>query len=63
MNKRRPIHTTLKLSDISKIKQYGNGRLNTGIETILQIAESKQYRTKEQLLKIARKILSDYNEN
>jgi len=57
--RKRAIHTTLKPSDINKLEEYGDGRLNTGIEKVLQIAESKQINVKEQLIKIASQIIDD----
>jgi hypothetical protein len=57
--RKRAIHTTLKPSDINKLEEYGDGRLNTGIEKVLQIAESKQINVKEQLIKIASQIIVD----
>ena len=57
--RKRAIHTTLKPSDINKLEEYGGGRLNTGIEKVLQIAESKQFNVKEQLIKIASQIMVD----
>ncbi len=57
--RKRAIHTTLKPSDINKLEEYGDGRLNTGIEKVLQIAESKQFNVKEQLIKIASQIMVD----
>jgi hypothetical protein len=57
--RKRAIHTTLKPSDINKLEEYGDGRLNTGIEKVLEIAESKQFNVKEQLIKIASQIMVD----
>ncbi len=36
------IHTSLSLSTINKLKGYGKGRINAGIEIVLKIAESKK---------------------
>lgn len=57
--RKRAIHTTLKPSDITKLEEYGEGKLNIGIEKALEIAESKQYNVKEQLIKIASQIMID----
>jgi hypothetical protein len=57
--RKKTIHTTLKQSDIAKLKDYGDGKLNTGIEKVLEIAESKQYNVKEQLIRIASKIMNE----
>ena len=42
MNIKRPIHTTLSKENIHKLKEYGDGILNIGIERALEIAESKK---------------------
>lgn len=59
MTIKRPIHTTLFPTTIAKLERYGNGTLNVGIEKVLEIAESKQYNVKSELVKIAEHILSE----
>lgn len=57
--KKRAIHTTLKQSTIAKLEEYGDGKLNNGIETVLEIAESKQNDVREQLYRIASHIITE----
>ncbi|MCL7414345.1 MAG: hypothetical protein M8353_12165 [ANME-2 cluster archaeon] len=57
--KKRSIHTTLKPSTIEKLEEYGDGKLNVGIEKVIEIAESRQNNLKEQLNRIALKIITE----
>ena len=57
--KKRAIHTTLKPSTIAKLEEYGDGKLNNGIETVLEIAESKQNDVRKQLYRIASHIITE----
>ncbi len=57
--KKRSIHTTLKPSTIAKLEEYGDGKLNNGIETVIEIAESRQNNLREQLNRIASQILAE----
>jgi len=57
--RKRAIHTTLKPGDITKLEEYGEGKLNIGIEKVLEIAESKQYNVKEHLIKIASQVMNE----
>ena len=57
--KKRSIHTTLKPSTIAKLEEYGDGRLNNGIEAVLGIAESRQDNLREQLNRIASLIITE----
>ena len=59
MNIKVPIHTTLTPLHVQKLKEYGQGRINDGIETVISLAESKQYNTKKELKRIANKILNE----
>ncbi|MDF1556735.1 MAG: hypothetical protein P1P80_00930 [ANME-2 cluster archaeon] len=56
---KRSIHTTLKPSTINKLEEYGDGKLNMGIETVLEIAESRQNNVREQLFRIASQIIAE----
>ena len=38
---KRPIHTTLHQNDIQELIDYGDGKLNIGIENVLRIAKQK----------------------
>lgn len=57
--KKRSIHTTLKPSTIAKLEEYGDGKVNDGIETVLEIAESRQNNLREQLNRIASLIITE----
>ncbi len=39
---KRSIHTLLSVSTINKLKGYGKGRINAGIEIVLKMVESKK---------------------
>ena len=41
MNIKRPLHTTLHQNDIQELIEYGDGKLNVGIETVLRMAKQK----------------------
>lgn len=41
MNTKQPIHTTLNKIHVQKLKEYGDGKINKGIERVIEIAESK----------------------
>ena len=41
MVKKKPIHTTLHQKDIQELMEYGDGKLNVGIENVLRIAKQK----------------------
>ena len=41
MNIKRPIHTTLSPNDVQELIEYGDGKLNVGIETVLRMAKQK----------------------
>ncbi len=58
-HQKRSVHTTLKPSTIAKLEEYGDGKLNKGIETVLKIAESKQNDLREQLYLIASHIITE----
>ncbi|MBW6517823.1 MAG: hypothetical protein K0A89_04905 [ANME-2 cluster archaeon] len=57
--KKRSIHTTLKPSTIAKLEEYGDGKLNIGIEKVIEIAESRQNNLREQLYRIASQIITE----
>lgn len=57
--KKRSVHTTLKPSTIEKLEEYGDGKLNAGIEKVIEIAESRQKNLREQLNRIALKIITE----
>lgn len=54
---KRQIHTTLEKSTYEKLIKYGGGSLNAGIEKAVEISESKMYNVREELRKIADKVL------
>ena len=57
------VHTTVTKDTLNKLKnKYGSGSLNEGIENVMKIAETKQFDIKEELLRIANKVLSEYRE-
>ncbi len=57
--KKRSIHTTLKPSTIAKLEEYGDGKLNNGIEKVIKIAESQQNDLRNQLNRIASQIIME----
>ena len=57
--KKRSIHTTLKPSTIEKLEEYGDGKINNGIEKVIKIAESQQNDLRNQLNRIASQIITE----
>jgi len=58
VEKKVPIHTTVSEDTYKKLKnKYGNGVLKEGIEKAVEIAENKQYTIKEELQRIADRVL------
>ena len=56
--KKVPVHTTITEGTLNKLRnKYGNGSLNEGIENVMKIAETKQFDVKEELLRIANRVL------
>jgi len=53
MNHKIAIHTTIPKNIHSELLRFGDGVLNDGIEKIYEIAISKQYNVKTELLRIA----------
>jgi len=62
MKQKRSIHTTLEISTITKLKELGNGRLNTGIEEAVRLIKFKELETEKQLMKIAKHIMHEMHE-
>ncbi len=59
-NTKIDVHTRLHPETVKKLKNtYGNGKINTGIENLLKLAEQKTHDIREGITKIVSWILSE----
>lgn len=59
MNLHVPIHTTLPIAVRKHILEMGNGSIQKGIITAVQISMQKQYNVESELRRIANTILNE----
>ena len=52
-------HATLKPNTIEKLEEYVDGKINNGIKTVIEIAESRQNNIREQLNRIESQIITE----
>jgi len=57
MNHKIAIHTTIPKNIHADLLRFGNGTLNDGIVAVYNLAISKQYNVKNELLRIADQIM------